>query len=234
MAKNELVKLNIEYPDDRLFKQSAHLLELANNWEVLSPEMAVSAGEDLRAVKALAKQVDEKRLTITRPINDGLKEVNALFKPAKNWLAEAEQILKAKILAFQNEQERIARELQAKVDEEARKEREKLEKKAAKAEAKGKEDKAEELREEAETRVAPMITSAAPKLEGIATRKTWKVKVTDKQALLKHIVHVRPDLLPLVKIDLSGLNAQARSLKGELVLPGLEVSEEVSLAARRR
>jgi hypothetical protein len=233
VAKAEIVKLNIEYPDDRLFKQSEHLLELANNWEVLSPEMAVSAGEDLRAVKALAKQVDEKRLAITRPINEGLKEVNALFKPAKKWLAEAETVLKAKILAFQREQERIARELQAELDAEAEKERKKLEKKAAKLEAKGKTDKVEEIKEEIATAVAPKVESAAPKLEGIATRKTWKVEVVDKASLILHIANKRPDLLPLLKVDVSGLNAQARSLKGEFALPGIEVAEETSLAARR-
>ena len=231
--KKDLVVLTIKHPDEALFSDSEALLEIARLREITTPEMAIAAGEELKDIKRLAKQVNEKRLAITRPLNDALKEVNALFKPAKEWLSQAERLLKGKILEFQNEQERIARELQAKADAEARKEREKLERRAAKAEAKGKEDKAEELREQAETQIAPVVTSAAPKLAGISRRETWKTEITDKGALLQHIIEKRPDLLPLVKIDQSALNGMARSLKGELDLPGVEVSKEASIAARR-
>lgn len=231
--KKDLVVLNIKHPDEALFHESEAALEVARGRSITTPEMAVTAAEDLKEIKTLAKQVNSKRLAITRPLNDALKEVNALFKPAKDWLSEAEAVLKAKILDFQNEQARIARELQVEADAKARKEREKLERKAAKAEAKGKEDKAEELREQAETQIAPVITSAAPKLAGISRRESWKAEIVDKGALLEHIVEKRPDLLPLVKIDGSALNGMARSLKGELHLPGVEVSKEASIAARR-
>ena len=231
--KKDLVVLNIKHPDDALFKKSEGALEAARYWKITSPETAVEVGDQIKTVKALAREVNGKRLKITKPLNDALKEVNALFAPAKDWLVEAERILKNTLLQYQNEQARIARELQAKADAEARKEREKLERRAAKAEAKGKEDKAEELREQAETKIAPVVTSAAPKLAGISRRETWKAEITDKGTLLKHIVEKRPDLLPLVKIDQSALNGMARVLKGELDLPGVEVSKEASIAARR-
>ncbi len=230
--KKDLVVLNIKHPDEALFHESEAALRIARVRKIASPGMAVVAAEDLRDIKALAKQVNGKRLAITRPLNDALKEVNALFKPAKDWLSEAEALLKGKILEFQNEQDRIARELQAEADAKARKEREKLERRAAKAEAKGKDDKAEELRGTAEAQIAPVVTSAAPKLAGISRRETWKAEITDKRLLLNHIVNERPDLLPLVKIDGSALNGMARSLKGELDLPGVEVSKEASIAAR--
>ena len=232
-TKTDLVQLTVKEPDDDLFERSEQLLELADMWTITSPAMVSAAGRDLLRVKALAKEVDERRLAITRPINQGLKEVNGLFRPAKTWLGQAETILKAKILEFQQEQQRIADELQAELDLKAEKERKKLEKKAAKAEAKGKTEKVEELQEEIATAVAPVVVSAAPKLEGVHTRKTWKVEVVDKASLILHIANERPDLLPLLKIDVSGLNAQARSLKGEFTLPGILVTEETSLAARR-
>ncbi len=230
--KKDLVVLNIKHPDEALFHESEEALQIARVQKIASPEMAVAAAEDLKDVKALARQVNEKRLAITRPLNDALKEVNALFKPAKEWLSEAEAVLKGKLLEFQNEQDRIARELQAEADALAKKEREKLERRAAKAEAKGKAEKAEVLRQVAETKTAPIIESAAPKLAGISRRETWKAEITDKRLLLNHIVNERPDLLPLVKIDGSALNGMARSLKGELDLPGVEVSKEASIAAR--
>ncbi len=227
----DLVVLNIKHPDEALFTKSEEMLEYVRGWEIITADQLVAAGGDLQAIKILAKEVNGKRLAITKPLNDALKEVNALFKPAKEWLSQAETILKGKILAFQNEQERLARELQAKADADARKEREKLERRAAKAEAKGKEDKAEELRDQAETQIAPKVTSAAPKLSGISRRETWKAEVTDKEAFLRFVVNQRPDLLPIVKIDSSALNGMARSLKGELDLPGVKVSKEASLAA---
>lgn len=231
MTKN-LVVLEVKRPDDALFRQSTYLLDLAEDYEITTAELAEAAGHDLKAVKALAKQIEEKRTAITGPINKALREVNALFKPAKEWLGQAEQLLKAKLLEFQTEQERIAQELQAEADALAKKEREKLERRAAKAKAKGKTEKAEALSQVAETTTAPVIKSAAPKLAGIATRETWKAEVVDELALVKHIVEERRDLMRLVKIDQALLNAEARHLKDELNLPGVEVKKEASIAAR--
>ena len=230
--QTDLVVLNIKRPDEAMFKRSKDILELARGWEIGTPEEAVLAGEDLKAVKRLAKQVNEKRLAITRPINEGLKEVNAFFKPVKDLLADAEQLLKAKILQFQTDQDRIARERQAKADTEAREERERLERMAAMAETLDRPEKAEELREEAEIQTAPIIQSAAPKIAGVSVRKTWKAEITDKGALLRHIVEERPDLLGIVSISQSALNDLARLHKEELNLPGVKASEEASIAAR--
>jgi colicin import membrane protein len=230
--EGNLIELTVARPDEALFNHSKHLMELAQNYEITSPEMAVAVGDDLKAVKTLAKQIEDKRTSITKPLNQALREVNALFKPAKNWLKKAEGLIKDKLLKFQREQERIARELQAKADEEARKERVRLEKKASDAELVGEPDRAEDLREQAEIQEAPVIASTAPKLEGIATRKTWKAEVTNKLLFVKYVAEKRNDLLGLIKIDQSALNAQARSLKDSLDLPGIKVEIEETIVAR--
>jgi len=230
--ESNLVVLEVKRPDEALFKSSEDMLDIARDWKITTPETAIAAGEDLKAVKSLAKQVEAKRTAITGPLNKALKEVNALFRPAKGWLKEAEGILKGEILRFQAEQDRIARELQAKVDAETRKEREKLEMKARLAQVVGKDEKAEELLEEAETQIAPVVKSAAPKIAGISTRETWKAEVFDKQALLKHIVEEQPALIVLVKIDQSLLNARARELKDEFDLPGVKAIKESIIATR--
>lgn len=230
--ETELIALSIKRPDEALFRDSEALLAAAREFRIATPEAALAASEDLKRIKTLARQVEEKRTVITGPINDALREVNALFKPAKDWLTQAEKLVKGKLLEFQSEQDRIAREAQVKADEEARKQREKLEEQMAKAEAKGKAEKAEELRERIQTQVTPVIPSAAPKIAGIAIREIWKAEVTDKMAFLKHVVEVRPDLAALVLIDQSGLNAQARSLKDALDLPGVKAVKETIMAAR--
>ncbi len=230
--ESNLIELTVARPDEALFNQSKNLMKLAESYKITSPEMAINAGDDLKAVKALAKQIEDKRTSITKPLNQALREVNALFKPAKNWLKKAEGSIKGKMLEFQREQDRIARELQAKVDEEARKERIRLEKKAADAELVKEPERAEVLREQAEIHEAPVIVSTAPKLEGIATRKTWKAEVTDKLLFVQHVAEKRNDLLGLINIDQSALNAQARSLKDALDIPGIEAVIEEKIVAR--
>ncbi len=240
--ETDLLVLNVKRPDEALFKKSEDMLEYVRGWEITTPEKAIHAGNDLKAIKTLAKEIEAKRTAITGPLNKALKEVNTLFRPAKSWLKEAEGILKSKLLEYQNEQERVAREAQAKADAEAEKERKKLERAAKLAETMRRPAKAEELREEAEKQTAPVVKSAAPKLKGIARRETWKAEVVDKLELLKHIVnssndmgssfYTLDDLLKLVQIDQSALNALARQHKDGLDLPGVRVVKEASIAAR--
>ncbi len=230
--ESDLIVLTVERPDEELFDQSRSLMELAQDYKITSPEEAIEAADDLKAVKALAKEINKKRLAITGPINKALKEVNALFKPAKDWLSEAEKLIKNKLLAFQREQERIARKLQVEADERAREERSKLEEAAIAAEWMGETEEAEELREEVEVQEAPVVVSIAPKIEGITTRITWKGEVTDKLLFVKYIAEKRNDLLELIKIDQSALNAQARSLKKELDIPGIKAVPEETIVAR--
>ena len=234
MTKKEsnLITLTVEHPDEELFRQSENWLEIVESFEITAPDIALNAGESLKKIKALKKQLEKKRTAITVPINQALREVNALFKPAKDWLAQAERLMKAKLLKYQTEQERIARELQAKADEEARKERVKLKKAADLAAMAGMAERAEDLREEAEVQEAPVVVSTAPKLEGIATRKTWKAEVTNKLLFVQHVAEKRNDLLGLIKIDQSALNAQARSLKGGLDIPGIKAVIEETIVAR--
>ena len=231
-AGSDLVTLSIKRPDEALFRKSEDLLASARSYRIVSPDVAIAAGEDLVAVKTLAKQVEEKRTAITGPINQALREVNALFKPAQEWLAEAERLLKGALLAFNAEQARIAGEAQAKADAEAAKEREKLERQAERADAKGRTAEAEELHSRAQAQVAPVVTSAAPKIAGLVGRETWRAEVLDKAALVRHVVEARPDLMALLQVDQAGLNGLARTLKDALVLPGVRVVKEASIAAR--
>lgn len=232
-GESNLVALTIRRPDDALFRRSQTYLAMARGREVRTADGAKVSAADLLEIKALAKRVEDQRTAITRPINEALREVNALFKPAKDWLAEAETILKGKLLAFQQEQQRIAREAQARADEETRKERERLERRAALADLVGRDERAEQLREQAESRAAPVVKPAIPKLEGVHTREIWKAEVTDKMAFLRHVVEQGPELAALVSLDQAALNARARSLKDALDLPGIRAVEESTMAARK-
>ena len=255
--ESNLITLTVEQPDEALFKQSSNLLVMAEGYIITTPEQALNAGEDLKEIKALKRQLEKKRTAITGPINKALREVNALFRPAKKWLDDAEGFMKSKLLTYQRKQDAIAQEAQRKADEKARKRREKLEAKAAAAraeeeaaraaaaKAKGEEAKAAaaalakkqaaiaaKLEEKAEIVQAPVISTTAPEIEGVHTRVTWKAEVTDKAAFIKFIVEQRPDLMGVIEIDQSKLNGYARLLKEEFDMPGVEAKAEKIIAAR--
>ena len=255
--ESNLITLTVEHPDQAIFDESAIWLEQAKTFNITSPGIARNAGESLKKIKALKRQLEKKRTAATGPINKALREINGWFKPAKEWLTIAESMMKTKILAYEAEQERIAQEAQRKADDKARKQREKLEAKAAAAraeeesaraaiaKAKGDEAKAAaaalakkqaaiaaKLEEKAEIVQAPVISTTAPEIEGVHTRVTWKAEVTDKAAFIKFIVEQRPDLMGVIEIDQSKLNGYARLLKEEFDMPGVEAKAEKSIAAR--
>lgn len=226
--------VTVERPDPQLLSSAERFLAVAQSYRITSPELYEAAAADLQEIKGKLKALEEKRIAITRPLNQALKAVNDLFRKPKELLEQAEALLKRAMGAYDQEQERRRREEQARLEAEARKERERLEAQARKAEEKGQLEKAEALRESATSIIAPLVSpvAKAPKVSGIATRGLWKARVTDKAALVRHIVAERPDLLTLIEIDSSALGALARSQKSALSLPGVEVYEEKVLAAR--
>lgn len=99
----------------------------AKDFVIDSQELLDAAGDDLRAVKTLRNQAEAKRTSITGPLNQALKAVNDLFRPAITYLDEAERVLKGAMVTYTDEQARIAREARQKAEAEARAERERLE-----------------------------------------------------------------------------------------------------------
>lgn len=79
------------------------------------------------------------------------------------------------------------------------------------------------------TTAAPMQTSA--KVSGISTSKSWKARITDKEALVKHIAD-HPELLDWVEIKMTGINGMAKALKQNMQIPGVEAYPDISVSAR--
>lgn len=124
-------------------------------------ELAV---EELGTIKATLKGLDERRRTITDPLNAATNAVNALFKPAREALEAAEQVIKGKVLTYdQAEAKRLEDERKA-AEEKARKEREAAAAAAAKA-AEEAEAAARQQRAAAEAQAAAGNHEAAAALE---------------------------------------------------------------------
>lgn len=79
------------------------------------------------------------------------------------------------------------------------------------------------------TTAAPVQTSA--KVSGISTSKSWKARITDKEALVKHIAD-HPELLDWIEIKMTGINGMAKALKQNMQIPGVEAYPDISVSAR--
>lgn len=106
--------------------QAQRALSGAEDFTVDSDEMLEAAGDDLRAIKALQKSVETQRTTITAPLNQVLRAVNDLFRPAGQYLEQAEAKLKGAMLTYTTEQQRKAEEARRKAELEAAAERARL------------------------------------------------------------------------------------------------------------
>lgn len=227
-------------------KKAEGMLNAAQGFVIDSEELLELAGLDLRAVKALQKEVEGSRTTITVPLNAALKAVNDLFRAPATYLEQAENVLKKGIGAYQLEQSKIAAAARLKADQEAAAQRKILEDQAqasrdaaALAAADGDTQAQELFQAEADTAeilgsivtVAPTVT--APKaVSGLSTRKIYSVESVDLLTLVKAVAEGRAPL-ECIQTNASFIGAQARAFKrkGEL-FPGVMVEEIATLSAR--
>ncbi len=147
-------------------------------------------------------------------------------------IKDARSIISPKLIGYETEQRRIAEAKQRELAELARKqEEERLLQDAIDAEASGDKAGASAILEEPIS--APVVTVApeTAKVDGVSTRTVWRAELTDKMRLLKYVVE-HPEWLNLIEVNLSALNALARSQKGAFALPGTKAVSESIKAVR--
>jgi len=139
------------------------LIEAAKSQELVKREDMQSATAILKDCQITEKELEAKRVEITKPINDFVSEVNTLFKETAVNVLQAKNIIKTKILTFEQEQERIRKEeeqkrfaeeqARLKKLEEERLERERIEQAKREAEEKKLRAEQERLRKLEEARI---------------------------------------------------------------------------------
>lgn len=181
-----------------------------------------------KEIKAKAKQLDDLRKSLTKPLDETKKRIMDLFRDPQEKLANAERQLKSVMVAYTEEQERIRQEKERKLREEAEreaeKERAKLQKKAEKATEKGQVDLAAELNEQAES-VAPVNITLADTTQtpqGGSFRMKYSAEVIDFSKL--------PDEYKIP--DMKALNAIVQAKKGNVSIPGIKVNSEKIMSVR--
>jgi hypothetical protein len=195
--------------------ESNDLAVQADQVIVANQEQYVNAGEFLKSVKDLQKKVDDTFKPIVAKAHAVHKEAKAQHNKYLVPLTTIKGVVEGKMRTWKNEQERKAREEEARLAEKARKEAERLAERARKAEAKGQEEKAEELREQAQDReiFKPTVQSTVPKVEGVILRKNWKFRVVDQAKI--------PEKYKMV--DMVKVGRIVRAEKEDTEIPGIQV-----------
>jgi hypothetical protein len=183
----------------------------------------------LKEVKTRYKELEAQRKAITMPIDDAKKAIMELFRQPLNALESAENKLKGLMLGYTAEQERKAREEQARLqklaDQEAEKQKKILEAKIARAEASGKTAKVEALEQEKENIIPIAAPVVAPQIEtpkGVSYRDQWSAEVTDISLVPREwLIANQP-----------ALNKIAQATKGTIVIPGVKFLSTKILASR--
>jgi len=240
------------------YRQKAQAMSTSAQALVIdSEEMLQLAGEDLRSVKALQKQVEETRTSITGPLNQALQAVNALFRQPAEYLQQAERTLKTCIGNYQAEQQRIADLARQEAARKQAEERKRLAEEAAAAEAEAAalrqaamqtedveqltilERQAEQQQIAAQAAqamsqvvVAAPVAVAPAKVSGISGRKVYNAEVTDLRALLQAVLDGKAPI-EAIQPDMKFLGAQAKAFKKEGPLfPGVVATAATTISAR--
>ncbi len=183
----------------------------AQDYLIDSPDMAALAGDDLKQIKGLQKDVEARRVAVTGPLNAALKSVNDLFRPPKEFLEQAEAALKRSILTYTAEQERLAHEARRLAEEQARIQRAQIE-----AEARAQAERARQAAAEAQVAAEAQAqalqagdTETAEREAAVVQAKAQEMEVAAAAAqegeLLSAIVTVAPAIEAPAKIaGLSG------------------------------
>ncbi len=218
----------------RLAESADARIEEARAFQVTDSNTYRLAADKLIAIKALRGEADDVFDPI---IADNYKaHRTAIAQKAKvdGPLAEAEELYKIKMGAYDDDQRRIQRE-------EERRRRELAERQAAEEREREIEDAekqgatTEEIKviAEAPLRVSPVIvTPAVPKVAGISSRENWKWEVEDKQKLDRFIA-ANPMYSNLTVVNSSAMTNLVRSLKSATKIPGVKVWPESNIAGRR-
>lgn len=186
--------------------------------------MAGIAATDLRRIKAFAKEVDEERKSITKNLDDAKTAIMNLFRPAVDYLTQAESTLKNALTKFLDAEEKKRREEEAIKRKAAEEAAAKLREEAAILAKQGEAGHARALSQQADMLPA-MVRADTPQttLAGVSSSEAWKFEIIDALLVPREYL----------MIDETKLRKVVQALKAETNIQGVRVYSERQIAARR-
>lgn len=191
---------NPETKEVAIVKQQATKAVAAATAMVIATDDDLAAATDvLSKIKKVAKMAKERKELITKPLNEALSSARDLFKPIEQNCADAEGIIKKKMLTYQDEQQAIRDKATAQIDK-------RVEKGTLKEETAA--DKIAALPE-----VKKAVTG---KFGGISTRNVTKYRVTDAALLPRE--YLVPDMAKITDAIKSGTTVPGAEAYTERVI----------------
>ncbi len=241
--------MQIETPNTQAIEpECSALVVWANGLTIVSHDDYMAAGERLKAIKRIQKNVVELFEAPKRAASDAHKSICAAENKLLGPLKLAEGASTGKIGFY-------LQEMRRREHEEAEKRRKEAEAEAARQAAEAKKaQEDEQLRLAAELEASgqkaaakqvmemnipapvpapvsiPKVVSA-PKVEGQSVRTTYKAEVTDLMLLVQAVAAGHQPLTLLIANE-PALSAMARALKKEMRIPGVQVVEQSTVVQR--
>lgn len=103
----------IEIVDEQVTKALTSAESIKN---ITTPEEYEQAVEFGKKVSKLEKMIDTKEKSITKPINDSLKEIRNMFKPYKEQVSDLKSTIKTKLIDYANAQAKKRAEAEMKIE----------------------------------------------------------------------------------------------------------------------
>ena len=173
-------------------RQSA-VVSLANSLTVTNQAEAARATEFQTSARKAEQELEAKRVSITKPMDEAKSKVMELFRRPIEALGQAKRIAKAKVDAYLESERRKAEEIAARQREEAERERQKIaaearkkEEQAAAARAKAEQEARDRQREadEAEARRVAAVAEGNAKAAAQAAAEAAKAIERAQSALV--------------------------------------------------
>ena len=209
--------------------------------DIVDEETQASMADLVKFMTQKRKRLEDKRVSLVKPLNGVVKEINTLFKAPRDQIDRIVLAAKSKMKRFAEAQLAIEREKKRQEEEAARQEREEAErlKKAleSKAHSEGVQEVADKIVEDAEAKVEKAeAREAKPAVvrgesANVVVSRTWKAEVVDKLELVKAVAEgkVSPDVL---EPNMRALTGIARDTKLERTWAGVRFFEDVSTVVR--
>lgn len=161
-------------------------------------------------IKVRIKDLEEVRMSQTRPLDESKKRIMDFFRAPLQKLSDAKEHLNQIMVRWAEEQEARRREAEKHLQEEARKraEEEAL-RQALEAEQAGDKVEAEAILQEPVYVPPVKVASNIPKSKESHIRESWSAQVVDLMALVKGISSGKV-AIQAIEANMSFLNTQAR------------------------
>lgn len=211
---NEIVP---EQEVKELQREQNDVVTSVESMEIADQEGMERATGLLSMIARAKKSVEERRKFFTKPLNDQVSKINALFKELASPLEEADKALRQKMLDYKREQDRLARAERERLRKLQEKEQKRLERQAAK---KGAPAPPPPPPVPYATEQTPITTRS--EAGTVTAKKTWDFEIVDESKL------PRQWLIPNEKAIRAAVKAGVRDI------PGVRVFQREDLSVRAK